>query len=321
MRRERPERARRSRATRLQLAILRQLAIRLRAIHQLEHTRRPARQALATRRRPARQELATHLRPARQELAIHRPAFLAIPRGLLPTLRQALRQPPTLRPAQRMDPALRHLRTRPGSRQLCPRPRNTRPPCFPSLPMDRWVLKDKFWQWTSGDQKILDAYGREVLKGDGKFASFHDDTTFYDLAGNKVLRIMNRVFSLGSTYKIYNSQDQPVATQRRDVFNWPGTSISRVYRGNAHFKMNGDPENPTVNPLIYVVEGLLHSRFEIKNAATGLTVATVQRDAFNFKQLLNKNTFILECAPGVDALLMLAMTVIVEHEATKAQKD
>eukprot|EP00741_Cyanophora_paradoxa_P015312 tig00000194_g14781.t1 len=168
----------------------------------------------------------------------------------------------------------------------------------------RWVITDDLFSGRGAAATIKDASGQDILRGAGKWVSFHDDTTFYDMQGNKVCRLMNRILTGASTYKIINAQDKTVMVQRREILNWPGTWTSKVFRGNPHFNIFGNPEFPTAYPEIY----------RIKNAVTQATVATVNKSLF-FNTA--DNATVLECAPGVDALLMLMIAIVVAHETRK----
>ncbi|KAG8533269.1 uncharacterized protein KY384_002052 [Bacidia gigantensis] len=163
---------------------------------------------------------------------------------------------------------------------------------------------------TGDDFSITDVNGREVCKCKGKVMSISARKIFTDPSGRELFHLKNKLLALAKSF-IGESPD-----------------------GKQLFEVKGKFSRLAIDKLLAVLSS--KSTISFINASTnqsmtldlkgdwldrsaevtlqGRPVATISRSFLNFGQLVSdKQTYYVNCAPGVDLVLMAAICVCLDE--------
>jgi uncharacterized protein YxjI len=127
----------------------------------------------------------------------------------------------------------------------------------------------------------------EVAYIDGKLLSLGDRLVFSDVLGNELVRIEQRLMSWGATYQIFRG-DVAIATVRKKVWS---------LRPKFHIELEAGGE------LVVEGEFMEHEYVFVREDRT---IASVSKRWYTLAE-----TFGVELVDGEDAILILAVTVII----------
>lgn len=168
-------------------------------------------------------------------------------------------------------------------------------------------LQEKYFSLSGDSFKILDvASGAPVFMMKGKIASIiRERKTLCTSDGRPLYSLTEAALSLrGRMFITDASTKQPVLCLRKKGFiPMMGTSTVQAWHG-------GSDEG---TPYIEIKGNLLRKSFNVTECATGRTIASVKRKS-NLKSLiLEKDSYICCVEPGIDAALMVTLTVALDE--------
>jgi uncharacterized protein YxjI len=82
----------------------------------------------------------------------------------------------------------------------------------------RYLMKQKFFS-LGGAFYIKNDQSQDIFRAEGKVLSFGHQLTFYDMSGNELAFIKQKVFSWGPTYEIYR-EGQLFAIVKKELFSF-----------------------------------------------------------------------------------------------------
>ena len=155
--------------------------------------------------------------------------------------------------------------------------------------------------FTGDDFSITDTNGREVCKCKGKVMSISARKIFIDPAGNELFHLKNKLLALNKSF-IGESPDG------RDLFTVKGKFSLMSSKSEISFKNAADGA-----AIILTLKGDWLDR-SAEVSLNGRPVATISRSFLNFGQLVSdRQTYYVNCAPGVDLVLMAAICVCLDE--------
>ena len=156
----------------------------------------------------------------------------------------------------------------------------------------RYVMKQKLWSFGT-TFVIKDENERDQFIVQGKVFSIGDQLSFNDLNGNELAFIRQKMFAWGKTYEIYHS-NQLFAVVKE---NWLPLLTYR-------FTVDVGGDGP--GPGDMEIQGSF-SDHDYSFTQGGRQVAQVSRKWFSWA-----DTYGVDVADGVDPVLILACTVVVD---------
>ncbi len=152
----------------------------------------------------------------------------------------------------------------------------------------RYVMKQKLFSW-GDDFVIRDEQERDVFLVHGKVFSIGEKLSFQDMAGNELAFIAQKVMSWGPTYEIYRGSEL-AAVVKKSLFTLLHCTFTVDEPGHDDLQAEGD---------FLDHEYLFHRG--------GSAVASVSKQWFTMT-----DTYGVEIADGEDAILLLAITVVID---------
>jgi uncharacterized protein YxjI len=152
----------------------------------------------------------------------------------------------------------------------------------------RYVIREHFFTLTDSSD-ILDEAGQPVLRVDGKVFSLRGLMIVHDLAGNEVARVHRKLIALRPTYEIAVG-GQEVAEVRKQFFTPLGDRFTIDLPGPDDLEMVGN---------------LLDHEFTIRRGDQA--IATVSK-----QWLTVRETYGVDIAPGENDLLILASVLALD---------
>ena len=154
---------------------------------------------------------------------------------------------------------------------------------------------------TGDDFSITDTNGREVCKCKGKLMSISARKIFVDPQGNELFHLKNKLLALAKSFN-------GVSPDGRDLFQVKGKFSLMSSKSEINFINAADKQ-----PLTLFLKGDWLDR-SAEVSLGGRPVATISRSFLNFGQLVSdKQTYYVNCAPGVDLVLMAAICVCLDE--------
>ena len=165
----------------------------------------------------------------------------------------------------------------------------------------RYVIRERFFR-LGEDADIADESGRVVFKVDGKVLTLRDRLVVRDPAGREVAQVQRQLIALRPSYAIGVGGEE-VATVHKHFFT--------PFRDRFTIDLPGPDD-------LEMAGNLLDHEFAIRRGDT--VVATVSKQWFTLR-----DTYGVEIAEGVDALLILASVLALDlaedREREKCQED
>lgn len=152
----------------------------------------------------------------------------------------------------------------------------------------RYVIRERFFR-LGEDSDITDEAGQPVLRVDGKVFSLHQTLVIYDLAGNEVARVRKRLISLRPTYEITRN-GQEIGEVRKKLFSPFVDRLTIDIPG---------PDD------LHVTGSLFEHEYAVERA--GQVVATISKHWISLTE-----TYGVDIAPGQDDVLILASVLALD---------
>ena len=152
----------------------------------------------------------------------------------------------------------------------------------------RYMIREKFFH-IGEDSTIMNEAGQPVFEVDGKVLSLHDRLIVRDMAGNEVVNIHRRLFTLTPTYEITRGEET-LATFRKHFFSPFIDRFTVDIPGPDDLEMTGS---------------LFEHEYTISRA--GQVVAVVSKRWFSLTE-----TYGVDIAPGQDDPLILACVLALD---------
>lgn len=167
------------------------------------------------------------------------------------------------------------------------------------------TVQRKMLTVTGGDFTVTDANGNIVFKVAGKVLSLHDRRVLQDIAGNPLLTMKEKTFSMHNRWEAFrgdNSDDQNLlfAAKKSSVFQLK-TALDVFMAANKDEKL-----------CDFHVKGSYFDRSCTVYHADRI-VAEMKRKHTVANVLLGKDTFLVVVQPGVDYAFIVALIVILDE--------
>ena len=160
----------------------------------------------------------------------------------------------------------------------------------------RYLMKQRFFS-LGGAFHIKDEKGRDVFSVEGAPFSFGHQLTFYDMAGDELAFIRQKLLSWGPTYEVYR-QGQLFAVVKKELFSF--------------FRHVFTVDVPGPDDLL--AEGDFWD-LEFTFSRGDRTVARVSRQWFSWA-----DTYGVEIVDGEDDILILASTIVIDMVRADSNK-
>jgi uncharacterized protein YxjI len=160
----------------------------------------------------------------------------------------------------------------------------------------RYLMKQKIFS-IGGTFHIKNEDGQDVFVVEGAAFSFGHQLTCYDMEGNELAFIKQKVFSWGPTYEIYRDGEL-FAVVKKELFSF--------------FKHVFTIDVPGPDDLL--AEGDFWE-LEFTFSREDRTVARVSRQMFSWA-----DTYGVEVADGEDDILILASTIVIDMVRSAGQQ-
>uniref|UniRef100_A0A0D6R3E9 Protein LURP-one-related 15 n=1 Tax=Araucaria cunninghamii TaxID=56994 RepID=A0A0D6R3E9_ARACU len=174
------------------------------------------------------------------------------------------------------------------------------------------TVQQKAISFSGGDFTVTDSGGNVVFKVAGKVMSLHDRRVLQDAAGNPLLTLKQKTFTMHRTWEAYrgNSSDQQnfLFTARKSSMIQLKTALDVFLAGNKDEK---------------------HTDFHVKGSFLERSctiyrgdriVAEMKRKHTVTNVLLGKDTFVVVMQPGIDYAFIVALIVLLD-EINDDRKD
>lgn len=149
-------------------------------------------------------------------------------------------------------------------------------------------MRQKLFSW--GDDFIIqDEYGRDAFYVDGQVFTFGKQLSFQTMDRQELAFIKQQVFNWGPTYEIYRS-GQLYATVKKKLFTFFNCTFEIDIPGPYDLRAEGD-----------------FSDHEYRIVQEPNILAYISKQWFSWT-----DSYGVETAPGVDDVLMLACTVVID---------
>jgi uncharacterized protein YxjI len=159
-------------------------------------------------------------------------------------------------------------------------------------------MKQKLFCW-GDDYRVLDENGQDVYLVDGKaFVLLRNELRFFDMKGNDLARITQRLLSWGPQYDIYRG-GRLVATVKKHVFTLVYCKFTVDVPGPDDLEATGS-----------------FFDYEYTFQRHGRVVATVSKRFFAWT-----DSYGVDIADGEDDVLILASTVVIDLCCHGDQRD
>jgi uncharacterized protein YxjI len=154
--------------------------------------------------------------------------------------------------------------------------------------MGKYVMKQDWW-CLGDDYTIKDAAGEDVIRVDGKVFSIGDQLTIEDMSGRELALIDQKLLSWGPTYEIWKDRTL-AAVVKKSVFTL--------------FRCEFTVDVPGPDDLLAEGDFWEH---EYAFVRAGRPVATVSKKYFSWT-----DTYGIDIHPGQDPILILASAVVID---------
>ncbi len=161
----------------------------------------------------------------------------------------------------------------------------------------RYEMKEQLFA-LGDDFTIRDETGREVFFVDGKAFTVGRQLSFQDMAGNELLFIRQRLMSWGPTFEILVG-GQVAALIKKELFTFFTCRFTVDVPGPNDLTAEGD---------------FLDHEYAVQRGDK--VVATITKKWFSLG-----NTYGVEVAEGVDDILILAATVVIDMACQKNDRN
>ena len=154
--------------------------------------------------------------------------------------------------------------------------------------MGKYVMKQDWW-CLGDDYTIRDAAGEDVIRIDGKVFSIGDKLTVEDMSGNELALIDQKLLSWGPTYEI-----------------WKGNALAAVVKKSVFTLFRCEFTVDVPGPDDLVAEGDFWEH-EYTFVRGGRPVASVSKKYFSWT-----DTYGIDIRHGQDPILILASCVVID---------
>ena len=167
-------------------------------------------------------------------------------------------------------------------------------------------LQEKIYSWTGDDFAITDFNGIPFFRCGGRAFSFREKKVINDVYGIPIFNIKHELFSLRGRFKLYYGDQGGRILASVDPISTFGSLYSVTFFNQATGQ----------NDYLELACDLMGSRCGIfhGNAKTGAPMIcriNKQYDAKNY--YYNKQNYVVEIAPNVDAALMIGLGIIFDE--------
>ena len=167
-------------------------------------------------------------------------------------------------------------------------------------------LQEKIYSWTGDDFNITDFNGTPYFRCGGKAFSFREKKVISDIYGIPIYNIKHELLSLRGRFKLYFGDVGDRIMASVDPVNTLG-SIHSVTFFNIATGQNDYLE--LACDLVGSRAGIFHG--SAKAGAPLICRINKQYDAKNY--FYNKQNYVVEIAPNVDAALMIGLGIIFDE--------
>lgn len=166
------------------------------------------------------------------------------------------------------------------------------------------VVKERKLSIKGDDFKVKDVAGNTICKVDGKTLSIHGTKDFLDAHGKKLFTLKKKLVSIHGAYEA-TAPDGRVLFEVKGKFKIVGSKMVASFTNASDGK-----------PIEITVKGdWIDRKAQMIVDKTGYVVANVTRHLATLKEaVMDRQTYYVEVAPGVDLVLIAAIAVAFDEQ-------